>query len=305
VRWFVVLLLLANLILFFWVQQQSRPAPGSVGLPPPEIGRLRLLREADVALATDSADSLSAARGDDAAVPGAMQEAPPADGPNSGATGEVAVTHSEAPALVDAGTEGPSPEPSTELSGRAVSPAVVDATAKRPGVPPVAEPPGHAGAAIEADGAEPAPLCIRVGPLTPADADAMVARLPRELQLVSDTSEEYGQVDGYFVLIPALPSLAAAQQVLKDLEAAGVKDTWLFRGGDLRNAISLGVYSNRGGAQRHAELMARKGFTTAEVREKTSPAERRWLQLKGPEGGGAAAGLSLPKGATATPQACP
>ena len=45
VRWFIVLLIVANVILFFWVQQQSRPLPGSMSLPPPDVGRLRLLSE--------------------------------------------------------------------------------------------------------------------------------------------------------------------------------------------------------------------------------------------------------------------
>ena len=44
-RWFIVFLLIANILLFFWVQQESlRPSPQSE-MPPPEIGRLRLLNE--------------------------------------------------------------------------------------------------------------------------------------------------------------------------------------------------------------------------------------------------------------------
>jgi hypothetical protein len=45
VRWFIVFLIVANVILFFWVQQQSRPLPGEASLPPPDVGRLRLLSE--------------------------------------------------------------------------------------------------------------------------------------------------------------------------------------------------------------------------------------------------------------------
>jgi hypothetical protein len=45
VRWFIVFLIVANVILFFWVQQQSRPLPGEASLPPPDVGRLRLLTE--------------------------------------------------------------------------------------------------------------------------------------------------------------------------------------------------------------------------------------------------------------------
>ncbi|MGB5639304.1 MAG: hypothetical protein WBM63_09305, partial [Sedimenticolaceae bacterium] len=44
-RWFIALLVVANVVLFFWVQQQSRPLPGSMALPPPDVGRLRLMTE--------------------------------------------------------------------------------------------------------------------------------------------------------------------------------------------------------------------------------------------------------------------
>jgi hypothetical protein len=45
VRWFVVFLLLANISLYLWVQHQSRLSSGSQGLPAPDIGHLRLMRE--------------------------------------------------------------------------------------------------------------------------------------------------------------------------------------------------------------------------------------------------------------------
>jgi len=275
---------------------------------------LRLLREPEnpevEAVAegeASSADTPSVTQGDEAAMPGASDQALPPGALNGGATGVASAMLNEAPDLAEAGAGSPSPGLSADLSSDELADSAGDLTAEQAEVAPVAAPPeaGRAGPVSGAGDAKTAPLCMRVGPLAPADADAMVATLPSNLKLISDTSEEYAVVDGYFVLIPALPSVTAAQQALKDLEAAGIKDTWLFRGGELRNAISLGVYSSRAGAQRHADLVARKGFATAEVREKTSPAERRWLQLKGPEGGVPAAGLSLPKGVTATPQACP
>ncbi len=44
-RWMIFFLLVANVALFFWLQQQSRPAPGSSVLPPPDVGTLRLRHE--------------------------------------------------------------------------------------------------------------------------------------------------------------------------------------------------------------------------------------------------------------------
>jgi len=63
-RWFIAFLVVANVILFFWMQQQSRPVPGSQALPPPDIGRLRLMSEVEreAAKAVDDGRSRDDAR---------------------------------------------------------------------------------------------------------------------------------------------------------------------------------------------------------------------------------------------------
>jgi hypothetical protein len=62
VRWFIVFLIVANVILFFWVQQQSRPLPGQASLPPPDVGRLRLLSELEMEPAPVDVDEPEPAR---------------------------------------------------------------------------------------------------------------------------------------------------------------------------------------------------------------------------------------------------
>lgn len=313
-RWFVVLLLTANLILFFWVQQQSKPAPGSVGLPPPDIGQLRLSHETDerqaaVAVAAVSLPEDPAAETQEPAIePAGVLEA----APSTIAAGNAIAEPGPAPAPPDSGPQTPANETAEPEQAAAVSTAVSAspralAVTPQPDEPPVIGPlPAvPAGPTTDAQADLAGPACIRVGPLVHEDADKLIAGLPQRLQLLSDTSAEFARVDGYFVLIPPLSSSSAAQQVLEELAAVGIRDTWLFRGGDLRNAISLGVYSNEAGAQRHAERIRSKGFASAEVREKTSPEERRWLMLKTDDGDDPADGLSLPKDATATPLACP
>jgi hypothetical protein len=59
-RWFVVFLLLANLVLYLWVAYGESPRPAHE-LPPPDIGRLRLLHEATPMVDADSPASASAA----------------------------------------------------------------------------------------------------------------------------------------------------------------------------------------------------------------------------------------------------
>jgi hypothetical protein len=316
VRWFIALLLLANVVLFFWVQQQSKPAPGSTSLPPPEVGHLRLMNEPGGAPPPDDlAGPAASASGPDAS-PAAVSEA--ASVPSSAAgplTAEAIVpaTRAEAPQI-----SAPQPAPARSRPGGAIStpealpdlaPSSSPAANGQPetAVLPddsadVAEPAGPEEQA-PADTAAALPGCTRIGPFEPKDADAVLARLPPSVELISDTSEEYARPDSYYVLIPALPSRAAGLEKLKELKAAGIDDVWLFRSGELRNAISLGLYSNELGARRHAERIAEKGFVV-EVRARTSKGERRWLLVRDGQGGDAA-GLLLPEGVESAPVACP
>ena len=146
--------------------------------------------------------------------------------------------------------------------------------------------------------------CGRVGPLRPADADKLLAGLPEGVELLSDTSAEQRKVDAYYVLILPLENRAAGRKKVRELNAAGLKDTWLFQGGEYRNGISLGVFSQQQGAQRHAALVEKKGFS-AVVREKTSTAKRRWLELRKQGEGDLRGALSLPDGVGFAPQTCP
>jgi hypothetical protein len=147
-------------------------------------------------------------------------------------------------------------------------------------------------------------LCARVGPFSSEDADSLIAALPAYITLLSDVSEEYARVDGYYVLIPTLASRAAGIRKLEELDKAGVKDTWLFRAGELENAISLGLFRREAGARRRAQNVAKKGFTT-EVKERTSVQQRRWLYLKSHDGGELRASLPLTGDVSVEPQACP
>jgi hypothetical protein len=45
VRWFILILISANVALFFWLQYEELPEEPVLALPPPDVGRLELLRE--------------------------------------------------------------------------------------------------------------------------------------------------------------------------------------------------------------------------------------------------------------------
>lgn len=339
-RWFVALLLVANVILFFWVQQQSRPTPGSVSLPPPEVGRLRLMSEIEDQAPTEDTPISLAAK---AALPEPSVETDTREMvPQVGSGQQVKSRDAEVPAsqtaTATALTAQRSTDPAAEnrpvktssqdaldsaisdLPDEAAKPASDARSAERAsperGVSKVVEKSSTDGQASSdtspperpAQNVAKAPLkaaCVRVGPFKPDDADKLLSRLPPDLELVSDTSEEVAEVDGYYVLIPPLDSRAAGIQKVEELRGAGIKDIYLFRGGALRNAVSLGLYSNKSGAQTHADRLSERGVESVEVRERRTARERRWLQFRNAEGGDPEGIFPLPAGIRVIPQPCP
>jgi len=349
VRWFIVFLIVANVILFFWVKQQSRPSPDQSAMPPPDVGRLRLLTEVEEerrqAVENPDVRSEGAAEGDATTPTGREPEAVTREvGGQNGHGGsessrpmlssqprepEVRYPVSDTPPVPDR------PMPSADASAdeqvdsvmaaaeQSVAQAAMDAQGTADVEPDTQggearetteRSPQGAPAATVGDSADTAPrakvaqdagaMCVRMGPFKPKDADRLKARLPADIELLSDSREEYGRVDRYYVLIPALPSRAEGRRKLKELADAGFTDTWLFPSGEYRNAISMGFFSRESGARRHADNIASKGFDT-EVRGKASKRQRRWLVLKADDAEGVDLGLQLPAGANAERQVCP
>lgn len=343
-RWFVVFLLLANMVLYIWMAYGESPRPAHEP-PPPDIGRLRLLHEAKPAVdaklvpvesaATvgavderelretvprtrdrDAVEAASALAGaDDAmssaglqALTRASQKAVRADVPladSAGALDKQAIAIHQV--LPDMTTD----EPAVETGGVASAPVAARVGSGAAAETIVAmEPAGLADRMQEAssmsspmDSLHPADAaadstqldkpalpvvtgtaanrCLRIGPLSTEQAQELRAKIPDPVRVVEEERRDVPVIDGYYVLIPPLLSRQEGNKKLDELDAAGVKDTWLFRSGELRNAISLGYFKREASALRHAETIRGLGFGT-EVREKSVQAEQIWLLLSRP-----------------------
>ncbi|MHB1092391.1 hypothetical protein [Thiobacillus sp.] len=68
-----------------------------------------------------------------------------------------------------------------------------------------------------------------------------------------------------WVIFPPLPSAESATAKLSELAAAGVKDAFVVKDGDWRNAISLGLYADVDAAQRRVLEVERKGVLGTRV----------------------------------------
>jgi hypothetical protein len=128
----------------------------------------------------------------------------------------------------------------------------------------------------------PAAACLRAGGFeSEAAAERIAKGLRDEGSNVRRLGEEVGVTTRYWVMLPPAKSAAAAAPLLERLQRAGVKDFYLIRNGENVNAISLGVFSAKGSAQRRVEQL--RGLKlTPRIEEITLPRSRWWVEFEWP-----------------------
>ncbi|WP_314106825.1 SPOR domain-containing protein, partial [uncultured Stenotrophomonas sp.] len=110
----------------------------------------------------------------------------------------------------------------------------------------------------------PAPLqCISLGPFADRDS-AMAAQGNAGTLLQRSRLREVakpGASSTYRVMLPAAASREEAQATVKRIAAAGISDYYIMAQGEDTNAIALGQYRNREGAERRMAALAAAGFS--------------------------------------------
>lgn len=118
---------------------------------------------------------------------------------------------------------------------------------------------------------EPEWLCFTLGPFLEPETAAALAERIRELGLpASERALEQREVSSYWVFISPRESRAEALSVARQLAQKGVKDYYVVTSGESRNAVSLGLFSEQGRAERRARAIQALGFSPeVEVRYRT------------------------------------
>ncbi|MFL9583928.1 SPOR domain-containing protein [Stenotrophomonas sp. AB1(2024)] len=175
-------------------------------------------------------------------------------------------------ALADATPEPPKPaattaEPAAPTAPNPAPPAVAVAPAVgRPTETPPAPTPS-------------APLqCISLGPF--ADRDTAMAAQGKAGELVQRSRlrevPKPGASSTYRVMMPAAASREEAQATVKRIAAAGISDYYIMAQGEDANAIALGQYRNRAGAERRLAALSAAGFS-ARLVGGSEGAEQWWV----------------------------
>jgi hypothetical protein len=228
-RALIVVLAILNLGVATWWLLRDEPARAPLPPPPTGVAELRWLPG-----------------GTDAAVAAQASAAAPT---------EALVEREAAPATAVAAAPAPAaamPAAPSKPAEPVKAPEPMAAVAK-PAPEPVAEKP--AAPAVP-------PRCLALGPF--ADRAAASAAQSRAGNLLGQVRlREQPAASGsarYRVLLPAAASRDEAQATAKRIVAAGLSDYYIISQGDETNAIALGQYRNREGAERRMAAVQAAGF---------------------------------------------
>lgn len=227
-RALIVVLAILNVGVASWWLLRSEPAPATPPQPATGVAELRWL-------------------------PGGTDAAAVAQTAATAAPTEALQEREAAPSAAVAATEAPATAPPADAAPSAEAAPAVAAAAK-PAEPVVEKP------AVERPAAP--PRCVALGPF--ADRAAAVAAQGRAGKLLAPArlreQPAASRSTRYRVLLPAAASREDAQAMVKRIVAAGLSDYYIISQGEESNAIALGQYRNREGAERRIAAVQAAGF---------------------------------------------
>lgn len=120
---------------------------------------------------------------------------------------------------------------------------------------PIPAPRASAGGPVE---------CFSVSGLSDdGDAVAVAAWFEQRGVGVQSGSREEKEFLNFQVYTPPRDSREAAKALFNEMKASGIKDIALIYKGDLKNGVSLGVFSTEAAAQRRMTMMSQRGYEVA------------------------------------------
>ncbi|GAB2312919.1 SPOR domain-containing protein [Stenotrophomonas geniculata] len=158
----------------------------------------------------------------------------------------------------------PTPAPAAPAKPEIAKPQVAEATpvaaAAKPATPP-APVPAPEKPATQPVAAEP-PRCVALGPF--ADRAAATSAQGKAGNVISQVRlREQPAASGsarFRVMLPAAANRDEAQATVKRIVAAGLSDYYIISQGEDANAVALGQYRNREGAERRMAAVQAAGF---------------------------------------------
>ncbi len=181
-------------------------------------------------------------------------------------------------------TEEPEPAPQAEPALPPSPPSLPDEGTKSAATkPPLPQPAEETSFNPEAT-PQPRKTCYVLGPFNSSGAvQDILKRITNSPAILERRWSSPQQRLGYWVHIPPAASSKEARDIVQVLNRAGISDVQLINSGEMRNAISLGIFSSMENARKRRNEVARQGFDVA-INEVKIRKRRYWVALRGSGG---------------------
>lgn len=127
--------------------------------------------------------------------------------------------------------------------------------------------------------ADTSPRCVSVGPFNTTEQAAGATALLEERGYKPQQREERGETwDGYWVYVGGMQTEFEQARVLRALDQAGLSDAQVMPETEAGRRVSVGLFSERGRAERRARVLRRLGLEP-EIGERRVPGSVYWLDL--------------------------
>lgn len=180
-----------------------------------------------------------------------------------------------------AASDAASTAPLTDATAAPSATATAPAAPAAPAANTAAAPPPTAPVAAAPAPAVPAPApaqCLSLGPFTSRDtAIAAQGKAGDLLQRSRLREVPNAGASTYRVMMPASASREEAQALVKRIAAAGISDYYILGQGEDANAIALGQYRNREGAERRMAALSAAGFNARLVASGGDGSAQWWV----------------------------
>ena len=121
-------------------------------------------------------------------------------------------------------------------------------------------------------------MCFSLGPFTRKESFNLAREqfIQQGIKVFSRVSNESVR-DGFWVMLPVAASRSQAMVQIQKLRERGVKDYFLVAVGEMKNAISLGVFSKPALAKQRSDEVEKLGFEVR-IRKIALPKRVYWLE---------------------------
>ena len=124
--------------------------------------------------------------------------------------------------------------------------------------------------------------CVSVGEFETRDdvEDAKRWLRTRGAEILAIAAESREMIESHRVYIPPLDSRKSAIRTMRELKSRGIRDVAVVLRGELRNAVSLGVYRSRVNAESRMTSLKRLGYSVQTAANTTTQQEYVTIQAR-------------------------